>query len=106
MQSVLENSVCSTFEIDDRRLTTPVGRAMAALPLPPAMARAVVAGGAAGCGAEMITLAALLSVASLWVGSTDRRRALQDAKLKCAPGSTLTTPCIVAVPLVGHPSPN
>lgn len=60
---------------------------MAELPLPPPIARAVVAGGAAGCGAEMVALAALLSVASLWVGASDRRRALQDAKLKWAPSS-------------------
>lgn len=65
-------------------LTSPVGFAMAELPLPPPIARAVVAGGAAGCGAEMVALAALLSVASLWVGASDRRRALQDAKLKWA----------------------
>ncbi len=55
---------------------------MAALPLPPQVARAVVAGGAAGCGAEMVTLAALMSVGSVWVGAADRRRALQDAKLR------------------------
>lgn len=57
---------------------------MAAIPLPVPLVRALVAGGAAGCGAEVVTIAALLSVSSPWVGFSDRRRGLQEAKLKFA----------------------
>ncbi len=58
---------------------------MAALPLAPQMARAIVAAGPLGCAEEVITIVSLLGVASLWVGASDRRRALEEAKLRYVP---------------------
>jgi ATP-dependent RNA helicase DDX35 len=53
---------------------------MAALTMAPRMARALVAAGPLGCAEEVITVIALLSVASLWVGASDRRRVLEESK--------------------------
>lgn len=64
---------------------------MASLPLAPQLARAIVASGPLGCSEEVITVVALLGVASLWVGASDRRRALEESKLRCAP--TLPKAC-------------
>ena len=57
---------------------------MAALPLPPHLARALVAAGPLGCGDEVVTVCALLSIASVWVGASNRRRDLEEAKLRWA----------------------
>lgn len=57
-----------------------MGEAMAALPLAPRLARVLVAAGPLGCAEEVITVVALLGVVSLWVGASDRRRALEEAK--------------------------
>lgn len=61
-----------------------MGEAVAALPMAPRLTRALVAAGPLGCAEEVVTVIALLSVASLWVGASDRRRALEDAKQRWA----------------------
>ncbi|KAH9912698.1 P-loop containing nucleoside triphosphate hydrolase protein [Epithele typhae] len=62
---------------------TPLGRQMAALPLEPPLARAVLAGAELGCGAELIALASVLSASSpLFIDAAAAREAAADARRK------------------------
>ncbi len=49
---------------------TAIGRTMARFPLEPTLARMVVAGGACGCVAEILTIVAMLSVPGVWYRPT------------------------------------
>ena len=48
---------------------TPLGRAMVALPLDPALARALLAAADLGCVPDMLTVAAMLSAESIFMGN-------------------------------------
>ena len=66
-----------------RRLTGNVGTTMAALPLDPQIAAALVAAGDAGCASEAAVVAAVLSVRSIWYGNP-RSTALREAQMRFA----------------------
>ena len=62
------------------RLTRPVGFQMSELPLEPALAKCLLTSDAFGCSHEMVTIAALLSVKSVWMSRRGQMRALDTAK--------------------------
>ena len=62
-------------------MTAPRGVRMAALALEPGLAAALLAAEAAACTQELLTIAAMLSVQSIWVGGRDNRKATDAAKL-------------------------
>jgi len=62
---------------------------MTRLPLDPKLAAALLAAEAGGCTEELLTIAAMLSVQSIWAGGRDRRKAADAAKLLCAADSAM-----------------
>lgn len=52
--------------LDDRGHVTPLGQAMAKMPLDPALSRAILQATEEGCLKEVITIAAMLSVENIW----------------------------------------
>ena len=54
---------------------------MTRLPLDPKLAAALLAAEAGGCTEELLTVAAMLSVQSIWAGGRDSRKAADAAKL-------------------------
>jgi hypothetical protein len=65
------------------RLSRPVGQRLAEVPLDPRLGRALLAAGELGCSEELATIAAMLSVQSVWTGPRGERHALMAAKDKC-----------------------
>ena len=53
---------------------------MSELPLEPALAKCLLTSDAFGCSHEMVTIAALLSVKSVWMSRRGQMRALDTAK--------------------------
>ncbi|KAI0350348.1 P-loop containing nucleoside triphosphate hydrolase protein [Trametes cingulata] len=69
--------------LDNRKALTPLGRQMAAFPLEPPLARALVASTELGCTAEILTILSVLSASShLFVDTHDARDAAADARRK------------------------
>ena len=69
--------------LDNTKTLTPLGRKMAAFPLEPPLARALLAGAEHGCTAELLTILSVLSASSpLFVDAPDARDAAADARLK------------------------
>ena len=69
--------------LDTRRVLTPLGRKMAAFPLEPPLARALLASSEVGCTSEVLTIVSVLSSSSkLFVDSHDARDAAADARRK------------------------
>ncbi|EPS96560.1 hypothetical protein FOMPIDRAFT_80199 [Fomitopsis schrenkii] len=69
--------------LDNKRNLTKLGRDMAAFPLEPPLARAVVASREFGCTLEVLDVVAVLSASSkLFFDSTDEREAAADARRK------------------------
>ncbi|KAH9891943.1 P-loop containing nucleoside triphosphate hydrolase protein [Cubamyces lactineus] len=69
--------------LDNRKALTPLGRQMAAFPLEPPLARALVASTEMGCTAEVLTIISVLSASShLFVDTHDARDAAADARRK------------------------
>ena len=62
---------------------------MTRLPLDPKLAAALLAAEAGGCTEELLTVAAMLSVQSIWAGGRDSRKAADAAKLLCARAACL-----------------
>ena len=56
---------------------------MTRLPLDPKLSAALLAAEAGGCTEELLTVAAMLSVQSIWAGGRDSRKAADAAKLLC-----------------------
>jgi HrpA-like RNA helicase len=54
---------------------------MTRLPLDPKLSAALLAAEAGGCTEELLTVAAMLSVQSIWAGGRDSRKAADAAKL-------------------------
>lgn len=84
---VLHAPMCHVFCTCRRcapcRLTPGVGKVMAELSLAPQMARAVLASLKFGATEEVLTVAAMLSVQSVWRGSRAARKAFDEARAKC-----------------------
>lgn len=53
----------------DAKLTAHTGVAMSALPLEPALAKSLMASGDLGCSEELLTVAAMKSVPTIWATS-------------------------------------
>ncbi|OSD02413.1 P-loop containing nucleoside triphosphate hydrolase protein [Trametes coccinea BRFM310] len=69
--------------LDNHRGLTPLGRQMAAFPLEPPFARALVASIELGCTAEVLSIISVLSASShLFVDTTEARDAAADARRK------------------------
>ncbi len=62
---------------------------MAELPLEPRLAASLLAAGRFGCGQEIATICAMLSVHSVWAGGGGQRKALEEAQSRCGHLSTL-----------------
>ncbi|KAK9846930.1 hypothetical protein WJX84_012141 [Apatococcus fuscideae] len=69
---------------DDARLSKPVGCQMAELPLEPRLAATLLAAVRFGCGQEIATICALLSVHSVWASGGGQRKAMEEAQSKFA----------------------
>ena len=65
---------------DDARLTSPLGAHLAELPVPPMLGKALLVAGELGCAEELLTIAALLSVKSVWAAHAGNRQAVRAAK--------------------------
>ncbi|KAJ9136077.1 hypothetical protein P3X46_033189 [Hevea brasiliensis] len=68
---------------DDAKLTSPVGFQAAEIPLDPMIAKMMLSSSQLGCSEEIITIAAVLSIQSIWV-STKAQKELDEAKLRFA----------------------
>ncbi|RDX49853.1 P-loop containing nucleoside triphosphate hydrolase protein [Lentinus brumalis] len=85
-----EGSVASALKtlfllgaLDHTKSLTPLGRQMAAFPLEPPLARALVASAEWGCTAELLTIVSVLSASSkLFVDTHDAREEAADARKK------------------------
>jgi ATP-dependent RNA helicase DDX35 len=75
---------------DDARLTRPLGALLADLPLPPHLGAALLAGAARGCGLEVATVAAALSVHSVWAPRPRREGDALRAAFAAAEGDLVT----------------
>lgn len=69
--------------LDNRKALTPLGRQMAAFPLEPPLARALIASTELGCTSDVLTILSVLSASShLFVDTHDARDAAADARRK------------------------
>ncbi|XP_078431410.1 RNA helicase family protein [Wolffia australiana] len=69
---------------DDAKLTTPTGFQVAEFPLDPMISKMILSANNNGCSEEAITIAAVLSIQSIWVSIRGSQRELDDAKLRFA----------------------
>ncbi|CAN8274636.1 unnamed protein product [Cochlearia groenlandica] len=69
---------------DDAKLTSPTGFQVAELPLDPMISKMILASSELGCSDEIITIAAVLSIQSVWVISRGVQREQDEAKLRFA----------------------
>ncbi|ONI10609.1 hypothetical protein PRUPE_4G056700 [Prunus persica] len=69
---------------DDAKLTSPTGFQIAEIPLDPMISKMMLASGQLGCSEEMITIAATLSIQSIWVSGWGSQKELDEAKLNFA----------------------
>jgi ATP-dependent RNA helicase DHX8/PRP22 len=77
--------------LDRGGIITTRGREMARFPIEPCLARAVLASAKRGCSNEMLTIAAMLSVESLWEHTSKNQKVeAEHAKLRHPHGDTLT----------------
>ncbi|XP_002522527.2 probable pre-mRNA-splicing factor ATP-dependent RNA helicase DEAH9 [Ricinus communis] len=68
---------------DDAKLTSPVGFQVAEIPLEPMISKMILSSNQLGCSEEIITIAAVLSIQSIWI-STRAQKELDEAKLRFA----------------------
>ncbi|KAK9936527.1 hypothetical protein M0R45_013363 [Rubus argutus] len=69
---------------DDAKLTSPTGFQVAEFPLDPMISKMILSSGELGCSEEIITIAAVLSVQSIWVSGWGSQKELDEAKLNFA----------------------
>ncbi|KAF7803364.1 putative pre-mRNA-splicing factor ATP-dependent RNA helicase DEAH9 [Senna tora] len=69
---------------DDAKLTSPTGFQVAEIPLDPMISKMMIASSESGCSEEIITIAAVLSIQSIWVSGRGIQRELDEAKLRFA----------------------
>lgn len=65
---------------DHAKLTSPTGFQVAELPLEPMLSKMLLASEELGCSQEALTIAATLSVQSIWVSSRGRQKELDEAR--------------------------
>lgn len=69
---------------DDAKLTSPTGFQVAEIPLDPMISKMILASDSLGCSEEAITIAAILSIQSIWVSARGSEKDLDEAKLRFA----------------------
>lgn len=69
---------------DDAKLTSPTGFQVAEIPLDPMLSKAMLASSELGCSEEILTIAAVLSVQSIWISVRGAQKQLDEAKLRFA----------------------
>lgn len=69
---------------DDAKLTSPTGFQVAELPLDPMISKMILASNELGCSDEIITIAAVLSIQSVWVIARGVQKEQDEAKLRFA----------------------
>ncbi|KAL5157352.1 putative pre-mRNA-splicing factor ATP-dependent RNA helicase DEAH9 [Glycine soja] len=69
---------------DDPKLTSPTGFQVAEIPLDPMVSKMIIASSQLGCSEEIITIAALLSVQSIWISGKGIQKESDEAKLRFA----------------------
>ncbi|KAL3687773.1 hypothetical protein R1sor_014082 [Riccia sorocarpa] len=66
--------------LDTDAKLTPLGHQVAEFPVEPMMAKMLLSSSSNSCSSEAVTIAAMLSVQSIWVSSKGRQRELDDAR--------------------------
>ncbi|KAL6546541.1 ATP-dependent RNA helicase [Orobanche minor] len=69
---------------DDAKLTSPAGFQVAEIPLDPMISKMILASNNYGCSEEVITIAAVLSIQSIWFSVRGAQKELDEAKLRFA----------------------
>lgn len=69
---------------DDAKLTAPLGFQVAEIPLDPMISKMILSSDQLGCSEEVLTIAAVLSIQSIWVSSRGIQKELDEAKLRFA----------------------
>ncbi|XP_073139780.1 probable pre-mRNA-splicing factor ATP-dependent RNA helicase DEAH9 isoform X1 [Henckelia pumila] len=69
---------------DDAKLTSPAGFQVAEIPLDPMVSKMILASNDFGCSEEAITIAAVLSIQSIWFSSKGVQKEMDEAKLRFA----------------------
>ncbi|KAK4440015.1 putative pre-splicing factor ATP-dependent RNA helicase DEAH9 [Sesamum alatum] len=69
---------------DDAKLTSPAGFQVAEIPLDPMVSKMILASNDYGCSEEAITIAAVLSIQSIWFSGRGVQKELDEAKLRFA----------------------
>ncbi|KAK9265614.1 hypothetical protein L1049_021498 [Liquidambar formosana] len=69
---------------DDAKLTSPAGFQVAEIPLDPMISKMILSSNQLGCSEEIITIAAVLSIQSIWVSVRGAQKELDEAKLRFA----------------------
>ncbi|GLJ37676.1 hypothetical protein SUGI_0765380 [Cryptomeria japonica] len=65
---------------EDGKLTSPTGFQVAEIPLEPMISKMLLTSSSMGCSEEILTIAAVLSVQSIWVSSKGIQKELDEAK--------------------------
>ncbi|EPS65444.1 hypothetical protein M569_09332, partial [Genlisea aurea] len=69
---------------DDAKLTSPTGFQVAEIPLDPMISKIILASSDYGCSDEVITIAAVLSIQSIWFSGKGAQKEMDEAKLRFA----------------------
>ncbi|KAJ4703593.1 putative ATP-dependent RNA helicase [Melia azedarach] len=69
---------------DDAKLTSPTGFQVAEIPLEPMISKMILSSNELGCSEEIITIAAVLSIQSIWISARGAQKELDEAKLRFA----------------------
>ncbi|OAY78591.1 putative ATP-dependent RNA helicase DHX35 [Ananas comosus] len=69
---------------EDAKLTSPTGFQVAEIPLDPMISKMILSANDFGCTEEIITIAAVLSVQSIWVSIRGVKKEFDEAKLRFA----------------------
>lgn len=69
---------------DDAKLTSPTGFQVAEIPLDPMVSKMILASNDYGCTEEIITIAAVLSIQSIWFSARGAQKESDEAKLRFA----------------------
>ncbi|XP_048132236.1 probable pre-mRNA-splicing factor ATP-dependent RNA helicase DEAH9 isoform X1 [Rhodamnia argentea] len=69
---------------DDAKLTAPLGFQVAEIPLDPMISKMILSSNQLGCSEEVLTIAAVLSIQSIWVSSRGIQKELDEAELRFA----------------------
>ncbi|THU55710.1 hypothetical protein C4D60_Mb11t09440 [Musa balbisiana] len=69
---------------EDAKLTSPIGYQVAEIPLDPMISKMILSACSFGCSEEIITIAAVLSVQSIWVSMWGAQKEFDEVKLRFA----------------------